>query len=542
MNKLLILLLLFSALNATSQCITSYPYTESFETGTANWQSGGTNNDWTWGSPAKPVINSAGAGVNCWITGGTVASFYNLGERSWVESPCFDFTGVVKPYISFLIFWETERTYDGGNLQYSISGGSWVTLGSVNETDTCTTKNWYNTSNITNLGPVAGTPQGWSGTISPTSGSCNGGNGSGGWKRASHCLVFLAGEPSVRFRFSFGSGTACNNFDGIAFDDIYIGESPAISADFIYTCIGHNEIRFEDTYRNCYGSRTWNFDDPLSSDNTSSAAIADHLFSQGGTYDITLQVSGGCSQDTQVTKQIKLLSFNTQSTDVSCFGLNDGTASAVASGGTGSYIYSWSHDPSLNSSLATGLSAGAYSLTIKDGFCDAIANFEIQYGPLANPTVELGDDTTICPGSKIILKAAGFNSYKWQDNTTDSFYVVSKNGIYSLNVRNSAGCNASDSIVIEEDCMNDIVVPNAFTPNGDGINEIFFVNGSKTTEFELFVFNRWGEMIFRSPDREIGWDGTAKGNPVQEGFYNYLINYSLGEDELVKSGSVLVIR
>lgn len=545
MNRLLLLVFLLSTLTASSQCvntINTFPYNESFENGTANWFSGGTNNDWAWGSPAKPVINSAGAGIYCWVTGGTIASFYNLGERSWVQSPCFDFTNVDKPYVSFLVFWETERQYDGGNFQYSTNGITWTTIGSVNATDTCSTQNWYNISSITNLNGIGGSSQGWSGTIQQSSGPCSGGGGSAEWKRASHCLEFLAHMPEVRFRFTFGSGTTCNDYDGLAFDDIYIGEGPVIPADIKLTCLSDNRIAFEDIYRSCHATWNWNFGDTGSAANTSSSALTEHTFSQGGTFNVTLGVTGGCSPDMQVSKQVIIPSYSTQVTDVTCAGLNNGSAQVMVTNTTPAVTYSWSHDPAITTSMATGLPAGQYIVLVSDSFCPVEVALTVGYDALAEPFVTLGDDTTICPGSFILLRPGRYSSYQWQDNSTDSFYVVRSNGIYTVNVRNSAGCLATDSIVILEDCMNDIIVPNAFSPNGDGLNEVFFVNGSFTTAFEIFIFNRWGEMIFKSPDRNIGWDGSARGQPVQEGFYNYLINYSLGKEELVKSGSVLVIR
>ena len=68
-----------------SAVVNTFPYQESFESGTGNWTSGGTNNDWVWGSPTKAVISGAGAGTKCWIAGGSSNSFYNFGERSWVQ-------------------------------------------------------------------------------------------------------------------------------------------------------------------------------------------------------------------------------------------------------------------------------------------------------------------------------------------------------------------------------------------------------------------------------------------------------------------------
>jgi gliding motility-associated-like protein len=196
----------------------------------------------------------------------------------------------------------------------------------------------------------------------------------------------------------------------------------------------------------------------------------------------------------------------------------------------------------LNAPVANGLPAGTYTVDISDTFCTVEATVNITYAPGAQAEVSLGNDTVICPGSIIILSPGHYTSYQWQDNSFDSVFIVSQPGSYNVTVFNSAGCIAADSIRIDEDCLNDIIIPNAFTPNGDGINEHFFVDGSMTSAFEIFIFDRWGELIFNSPDRRIGWDGTAKGHPVQEGFYNYLVNYTIGKEERIKTGSVFVIR
>jgi gliding motility-associated-like protein len=544
-SRKFLLILLFFATNAYSQCTTvsTFPYLEGFETSMGLWTTGGVNNDWSWSSPAKPTISAAGAGLKCWVVGGPVASFYNLGERSWVMSPCFDFTTLNNPFVSFLAFWETERTYDGANFQYSTDGGTtWITVGTVNETDTCSSHNWYNVPHITNLTQITTATQGWSGTIQPSNGSCNGGGGSGGWKKASHCLKFLAHESSVKFRFTFGSGTTCNDYDGFAFDEVYIGEAPSLSSDFSFTCLANDRYQFKDIYSACRNGWSWNFDDPSSADNFSNSASPIHTFSHSGVFNIAMTVNGGCASDTTITKQIVVKDATVQTTDETCIGSSDGSAVVSVTHTTGAVTYQWSHNPNLNSNSATGLSSGLYHVNIIDSFCALPIDITISYSQQAAVAVSLGDDTTLCPGTKFILDPGKFSSYRWQDNSVDSFYVVETAGIFSVVVKNNSGCSGSDSIEVREDCLNDILFPNTFTPNGDGINEFFSAAGSMTDEFEIFIYDRWGQMIFSSPDRISGWDGTAKGRPVQEGFYSYVVNYSIGNEERVKTGSVLVIR
>ncbi len=546
-SSLIVVLFTLLVNQVNAQCsatINSFPYRESFEGGTANWISTGINNDWAWGTPSKPVISGAGAGNKCWVTGGLTTSFYNYGERSWVESPCFDFTTLNRPFVSFLIFWDTERTYDGGNFQYSLDlGVTWKTAGSRNDPVQCNDQNWFNHSGITNLNSFIQNTDGWSGTTQTSSGSCSGGGGSGIWKLATHCLKVLANQPSVKFRFTFGSGTTCNNYDGLAFDDFLISEAPSVPDDIVYTCNGGTSITFNDLNPGCHDQWDWNFGDSLSSKNTFSGNNAIHQFSSGGIYNVTLNTKGGCAIDTQIVKQIKINSAITLTSPVTCKGGNDGTAQITVKNPGVGISYSWSHDASLNNSFASGLKATDYYITVTEpGTCSLSVLITINYGPGAFPNVSLGADTFICSGSQFVLQPGTFSEYQWQDNSTDSFYIVKYDGSYSVQIKNSYGCPASDTMFVKEDCINDIIVPNAFTPNGDAINEIFRVSGSETSTFKIYIYDRWGQEIFKSDDRDIGWDGISKGRLVQEGFYNYIINYSIHNEERTKKGSIYVFR
>jgi gliding motility-associated-like protein len=545
-NILLILLSSFTV-HVNGQCssvISTFPYQESFESGTANWITGGTNNDWAWCAPSKSVITAAGAGNKCWITGGPTASFYNYGERSWVESPCFDFTMLNRPYVSFLLFVETERTYDGGNLQFSIDGGNtWENVGAFGDVNGCNNQNWYNISNIINLNRFISNSEGWSGNIQPSGGGCSGGGGSGLWKLTSHCLKNLAHVSQVKFRFTFGSGTTCNDYDGFAFDNFFIGESPSFPDDFNQLCVNNNTVNFSDADPGCHDFWTWNFGDPQSANNSFNGDHASHQFSSGGIFSVSMTTGGECASDTLIVKQVKILSATAQVTPVSCTGDNDGVVSVSVSNPGIGIGYSWSHDANITSNTANGLTVGDYTIMVNEpGACSVSVLASVILGPNAFPKISLGDDTVICSGSQIILQPGVYSSYQWQDNSTDSFYVVKKEGVYSLKITNISGCTASDSITIKEDCIYDIIIPNAFTPNGDAVNETFLVAGSETSEFRIEIFNRWGEMIFSSTDRATGWDGSYKGHQAQEGFYNYIVDYTIGTSERFKKGSIYLFR
>jgi gliding motility-associated-like protein len=90
----------------------------------------------------------------------------------------------------------------------------------------------------------------------------------------------------------------------------------------------------------------------------------------------------------------------------------------------------------------------------------------------------------------------------------------------------------------------DIWVPNAFTPNGDGSNDVFRVlgNAGRMEHFGLSVYNRWGERIFHTNDRSTGWDGTYKGSKAQLGTYIYVLEYTIGGKPILQKGSFHLIR
>ena len=183
--------------------ITNFPYIESFEANDGMWTSGGVSNSWQWGIPNGILINTASDGTHAWVT--NLTGNYNTNEKSYVQSPCFDFSNLSDPWIYIDIWYECETGWDGANLQYSTDlGNTWHTVGNFGDA------NWYNMTNINSLN----TP-GWSGNAT---------FGSGGYITMHHSLLPAAGNSQVTFRINFASNMINNNFEGIAFDNIKIIE------------------------------------------------------------------------------------------------------------------------------------------------------------------------------------------------------------------------------------------------------------------------------------------------------------------------------
>lgn len=384
MRLLIISVLMLLMEKGNAQCsggINTFPYTEEFENSDGGWVSGGTGNDWAWGTPNKSIIQTAGGGSRCWITGGLTGTGYTNAEASWLQSPCFDFTNLRYPFIAFKLNWETEQQFDGGSFQYSIdNGNTWVTLGRANYTD-CVQKNWFNQDPITYLSPLTSERRGWSGTTLPTAGNCRGGNGSNGWVTAQTIAPDLALKPSVIFRFIFGAGTICNNYDGFAVDDIFIGEAQSFPASFTYLCTSGNTAGFTNTSASCLTTISWNFGDPGSgAGNTSNVSNPSHIFSAPGKYTVSLTVSAPGIPTSTITREITIVDISvTMVTMADCINNNGGSLIASVTGTTNPLNLVWSTSPVQTSTLASNLGAGTYTVTVTGtDVCTASATGKVE--------------------------------------------------------------------------------------------------------------------------------------------------------------------
>ena len=526
-----------------AQCISAYPYAEDFENSNGNWTQAGTNSDWSWGSPVKSQINAAGSGVKCWISGGLASSTYTGSQKSYIESPCFDLSTLQKPYLNFLIYWDTERQYDGGNLQYSLNSGiTWVNLGNTGMNQDCLEKNWFNSANITNLSGLASPQQGWSGTTQNTSGSCLGGNGSGAWMESGICIGFLAGQTAVKFRFTFSSGSTCNSFDGIAIDLFRINEAPIPQPVISMACNGGYTVNFNGTSSLCPQQWKWFFGDPSTLADSALSQAVQYTYPGPGTYTITLETAHTCSGTGTTTTTLNFPVLTVEVDSVSCIGGSDGGAQAQV-GGVTNPVFTWGTDPVTPGSTVIDLPAGVYSLNITstDG-CTLDTLVDIPYGSDAAVSVDLGADHFVCPGETVLLKPGSYVGYLWQDGSTDSLYLAAEPGTYAVIVANSSGCTATDETRLVFSCGDNVWIPTAFTPGEDGLNDHFKPEATAFEEGKLIVFNRWGQAVFNG-DFAAGWDGTCNGEPSPEGIYYYRFRYRLpGDKYREKAGWLTLVR
>jgi len=165
--------------------------------------------------------------------------------------------------------------------------------------------------------------------------------------------------------------------------------------------------------------------------------------------------------------------------------------------------------------------------TVDNNNCTGADTVTIGFKPAIN--VKLIHDTAICSNITIILHATVQGAtYLWQDGSRDSLFTVTDPGVYWVRVSRDS-CAVLDTSVVH-DCSSSVFFPNAFTPNGDGLNDSFRPLGPPLSQFTLTIFNRWGQEVFTTNDQEEGWDGTSRGKPCPAGEYSYIATFRFYEN------------
>ena len=218
---------------------------------------------------------------------------------------------------------------------------------------------------------------------------------------------------------------------------------------------------------------------------------------------------------------------------------------AVLSVNPGPASIQWSTGSNA-ASISVGTS-GTYSVTLTLESCLSSDSITLTFIPSVT-TLSLDTVMTLCPGQTLTLNAFILGAtYLWSNGNTGPETTITAPGTYSV-IATGLCINASASVVIPEgDCDIAINVPNCFTPEGDGINDLFGpVIKGELLDFELYIFDRWGELIFSTLEQATLWDGRYKGEPVQDGVYVWTINYRAFEGGGIRKnrliGHVTVLR
>jgi PKD repeat protein len=268
--------------------ISTFPYNEDFEAGNGNWVTG-MNSSWAWGVPAKPLINTAHSPTHVWatnLTGNAIS-----GEKSFLVSPCLDFSGMDNPYLEFYIWYNTSAM-GAVYVQASTNSGVWQTI----TNSTGTGENWYAPPII----PLM--PTGWTGN-------------SAAYVKVGHTLNGFANLSDVKVRIVYKDSVIFvpNAVDGLAIDDVKIYQCDLPEAQFNTSVLGR-DVTFTNTSTGGV-SYIWRFGDGAIGFDENPV----HNYANDGSYTVTLVVTNLCGKDS-ITQQISVTGIdeNENSSFISC--------------------------------------------------------------------------------------------------------------------------------------------------------------------------------------------------------------------------------
>jgi len=285
------------------------------------------------------------------------------------------------------------------------------------------------------------------------------------------------------------------------------------------------------------------------SSNNEFPIITPVVYADSGMYKVTITSPDGCSASDSILVKVYAVPSVSAGPDTS---ICKGSSVQLSGGGTGT-SYTWTPAAGLSANnianpVATPDSTTTYLLTVSDGTCHDTASAIINI--LDKPVANAGSAHFIFEGQSITLNgtAGGSDiSYYW----TPGNYFISNPGIlqpvvsplqdttYTLHVVSVACGTAADSVFVR--VYAKIAIPNAFSPNNDGVNDVWNIEKLYTYPgAEVSVYNRYGQQVFSSKGYATPWDGKYNGNPLPVGVYYYLIDLKIGTPVL--SGSLLIIR
>lgn len=275
------------------------------------------------------------------------------------------------------------------------------------------------------------------------------------------------------------------------------------------------------------------------------------------TYTVTANGPGGCvATDTVTVVVFPTLDLHAGPDTTICPG------NSVQLTSSGALFYQWTpntglSDAFISNPVASPSVSTTYHLSATDVHgCPQSDSLRITVYP-SFPPVVASNDTTICSGHSVVLYVNDHGTIKWTpsdflscDDCIQPFAAPDTTVTYVVSVTDTNGCSlGSDSVTVAVDTTCEIIlppgmmIPTAFSPNGDGKNDLLHVLGKDILSYQLDIYNRWGQLIFTATDKTPGWNGTFNGEKQEVGVYIWhLDGMLLDGTHVVKNGNVTLIR
>ncbi len=274
------------------------------------------------------------------------------------------------------------------------------------------------------------------------------------------------------------------------------------------------------------------------------------------TYSYNIEDNTGCAISGEIEiKSSDTLYLSLESTLNNCLSGCSAQITSTATGGNPPYSYAWSNGESTKD--IHDVCNGYYFLEITDqNNCKVSANTEVTNINIFENFEAWADDYNVYDGATVNLFATDIEGLKYQwtpssnlssPSSSSTSATVYETTDFNVFATDNKGCSKDAVVHIEVEFVNcgepNIFVPNAFTPNGDGVNDVVKVTGDYIASVDFAIYDRWGEKVFSTNNSDEAWDGTFRGKICQSGVYFYKLQVKCeGGKTFVKGGDITLIR
>ncbi len=315
---------------------------------------------------------------------------------------------------------------------------------------------------------------------------------------------------------------------------------PTITSDKAVYCIGGNAMLSISTVTSPDYIINWYKDNVLLSSNTNQSSI---IVVESGNYtvDVTAVNANTDGRFCNQISAVQTIAFNPPPAanieKIIKTSLCDGnTIELKVSYNTGTP--NWSTGETRDQ--ITISKSGNYKVTVTTAAgCTADASIDVQFSPNPILNIPSAGVCTEAHKSTTLIAPLGMSSYLWNGIPGAETYIMDHPGNVTLTITDVNGCQATQQIEVSDECP-DIKIPNAFTPNGDGINDTWRITGLEYDQTALVrVFTRYGQQVYQSRGYGIAWDGEFQGKKLQAGAYYFIISAKNGSQTF--SGEVTIL-
>lgn len=347
-----------------------------------------------------------------------------------------------------------------------------------------------------------------------------------------------------------------NNCADTIVQPVIVNANPVANFDVASVCLGLS-AQFNDA--STAGSNTtitnwqWNFGDAGATDSIQNPT---YTYNNTGSYNISLQVTdgNGCIDDTTLQVTVFENPIVDFTATPACFGESNGSVTALPTNGIAPYAFNW--DNGQTTETAINLAAGNFNVTITDNNGCTVSGNAAVTQPSQPLIISVVPDTFSIPFGDTVSFNISNNyydsiiysiapNYNISCTNCDSVFAFPyQTTTYTIEAADSNGCAAQASVNVNVEEKYILYVPNAFTPNGDGINDVLQVYAKGLKQYYFIIYNRWGEKVFEAEENNsLTWDGTYFGKPLKPDVYVYKVQlvYLTGKTAEQK-GSISILK